>query len=109
MLLSTTRIEKIPGLMDSNHPSFLIHHMDQLIERVTIYKLLGVQFDQNLNWAYHVDRICKSIYAKLYASVPEKLFVGKASRLLNELPKLTREEIDHKKFCVSLKNIFTKL
>ena len=37
IMLLFTRIEKIHGLMDPNHPTFLIHRMNQLIERVTIY------------------------------------------------------------------------
>ena len=36
---------------------------------------------------------------KLVTKTSEKLFVGKASRLLNELPLSIREECDHKRFC----------
>ena len=42
---------------------------------------------------------------KLDTKVSEKLFVGKASRLLNELPEQLRMEVDHSVFCSSLKKI----
>ena len=38
---------------------------------------------------------------KLDTKVSEKLFVGKASRLLNELPEQLRMEDDHSVFCSS--------
>lgn len=37
-------------------------------------------------------------------SCSEKLFTGKASRLLNDIPKEIREIIDHKEFCRKLRN-----
>lgn len=42
---------------------------------------------------------------KLDTKVSEKLFVGKASRLLNELPEPLRMEADHSIFCSSLKKL----
>ena len=42
---------------------------------------------------------------KLDTKVSEKLFVGKASRLLNELPEQLRMEVEHSVFCSSLKKI----
>ena len=66
MLFSTSRMGKLHDLMNPNHATFHIHHMDQRIERITVYKLLGIQFDQNLNWETHIEKICQSVYSKLY-------------------------------------------
>ena len=38
------------------------------------------------------------IVSKYEINVSDKLFLGKASRLLNDLPKAIREEPDHKNF-----------
>ena len=43
------------------------------------------------------------IISKYNVNVSDKLFIGKASRLLNEIPKTIREEPDPKKFRNSLK------
>ena len=43
-------------------------------------------------------RNAEEIDSKYEINVSEKLFVGKASRLLNDLPKTIREEPDHKRF-----------
>ena len=66
MLLSTLRMSNLHDFMNPDHATFHIYHSDQLIERVTVYKLLGIQFDQNLNWETHIDKLCQSVYAKLY-------------------------------------------
>ena len=85
--------------------------MDQVIERVTVYKLLGVQFDENLNWEHHVDNMCKSIYAKLYVlrylrrtasfrlrkQLAESLLLTKiyyCSSLFFNLPQLQLKKLD---------------
>ena len=41
---------------------------------------------------------------KFDTRISEKLFIGKGSRLFNEIPKVIREEVNHKKFCGLLKN-----
>ena len=66
MLLSTSRMGKLHDLANPTHPTYHIHHTNQLIERVAVYKLLGVQFDENLNWEAHINKLCQSVYAKLY-------------------------------------------
>ena len=50
MLLSTSRMAQLHDLTNPDHATFHIYHTDQLIERVPVYKLLGIQFDENLNW-----------------------------------------------------------
>eukprot|EP00111_Clytia_hemisphaerica_P011308 TCONS_00033109-protein len=73
MLLSTSRMGKLHDLANPTHPTFHIHHTNQLIERVIVYKLLGVQFDENLNWEAHVNKICQSVYKLLGVQFDENL------------------------------------
>ena len=54
-------------------------------------------------------RNVEEIVSKYEINVSDKLFIGKASRLLNDLPKAIREEPDHKKFRCSLKKYLLDL
>ena len=67
MLFSTSRMRQLHNLANPENVTFHIYHTNQLVERVNEYKLLGIQFDQHLNWEIHIEKVCnKSIYAKLY-------------------------------------------
>jgi hypothetical protein len=48
----------IPDLLSANDCGF--------IERVTVFKLLGVHFNSNLNWNDHVSSICSKANSRLY-------------------------------------------
>ena len=57
----------------------------------------------NLRAAGRPTRNVEEIDSSYLCNVSEKLFIGKASRLLNDLPKAIREEADSNKFHSSLK------
>ena len=65
MLFSTTQLSRVHHLDDKDHPSFNVEYEGSVIERTTCYKLLGVQFDQHLNWKQHVDKVVKAVNSKL--------------------------------------------
>jgi len=67
MLFSTTQLSRVHHLDDKQHPSFNVEYKGSKIERTTCYKLLGVQFDQHLDWKQHVDKIAKAVNSKLNA------------------------------------------
>ena len=66
MLLSSSRIAKLHHLNDPANLTFNFKHQGQPIERVTCYKLLGVQLDQHLNWENQIKKICSCVYSRLY-------------------------------------------
>jgi len=65
MLFSTPQLSRVHHLDDRQHPSFNVNYEGFPIERMTCYKLLGVQFDQHLDWKQHVDKISKAVNGKL--------------------------------------------
>ena len=36
-----------------------------VIEQCTMIKCLGVIIDEHLSWSYHVDYVCKKVYASI--------------------------------------------
>ena len=66
MLLSSSRIAKLHHLNDPANLTFNFKHQGQPIERVTCYKLLGVQLDQHLNWENQIKKVCSCVYSRLY-------------------------------------------
>ena len=68
MLLNTTKTKEMivyfgKRFSDTDIPALIIN--DQQIERVNVFKLLGVVFCSNLNWQHHIDYILKKA-AKRY-------------------------------------------
>ena len=66
MLITTSRISKIHNLNDPANETFHIKHHGQPIERVSNYKLLGILFDQHLNWDNQIKRVSSSVYCRLF-------------------------------------------
>ena len=40
-------------------------HNGEPIERVNKRKILGIHFDENLSWSYHINNVTQSSYATL--------------------------------------------
>lgn len=57
MIIGTSKNDNIPHLINSNSES---------IERVTVFKLLGLTVDNNLKWNSHVNSICAKASSRLY-------------------------------------------
>jgi len=57
MLLGSIRKDTIPYLIDNNN---------EAIERVTVFKLLGLTIDKNLKWNSHVNSICTKASSRLF-------------------------------------------
>lgn len=51
------KVKKTKYMLMGSHP--------RLIERVTVYKSLGVSSDESLSWKAHIDEISKKISAGL--------------------------------------------
>jgi len=64
-LCSSEQLSRVHHLDDKDHPSFNVKYEGFVIERTTCYKLLGVQFDQHLDWKQYVDKVVKAINSKL--------------------------------------------
>ena len=47
----------------SNNELFRVMHNGEAIGRVHTQKVLGIHFDENLSWLYHVNNIIQSFYA----------------------------------------------
>ena len=45
--------------------SIRIEFNGDVIEQCTMMKCLGVMIDEHLSWSYHVDYVCKKVYASL--------------------------------------------
>ena len=95
MLLSSSRIAKLHHLNDPANLTFNFKHQGQPIERVTCYKLLGVQLDQHLNWENQIKfvRLLKTVRTPLsspYSFVPSpKTTGGKSPSIETTLLHLT--------------------
>ena len=53
-----------------SYPNFTLRPLvvgNNCIERVSIYKILGVSIDSDLRWNGHVEYICKKACKKLYS------------------------------------------
>ena len=55
MLFSTTRLSQRHNL--NNNELFKLMHKGKTIERVNTKKILGIHFDENLTWSYHVNNV----------------------------------------------------
>ena len=49
----------------NNNELFKVMHNGEPIERVNKKKILGIHFDENLSWSYHVNNVTQSSYATL--------------------------------------------
>ena len=63
MLFSTTQLSQKHNF--NNNELFRVMRNSEAIERVNTKKNLGIHFDQNLSWSYHVNSIIQSSYATL--------------------------------------------
>ena len=57
MLIGPIKNDNIPHLINSN---------SEAIERVTVFKLLGLTIDNNLKWNSHVNSICAKASSRIY-------------------------------------------
>ena len=57
MLIGAIKNDTIPYLINSN---------TEAIERVTVFKLLGLTVDNSLKWNNHVNSICSKASSRLY-------------------------------------------
>ena len=44
---------------------FTVMHNGEAVERVNTKKILGIHFDENLSWSYHVNNVIQSSYETL--------------------------------------------
>ena len=49
----------------NNNELFKLMHNGKAIERLNTKKILGIHFDENLSWSYHVNNVIQSSYATL--------------------------------------------
>ena len=63
MLFSSKRLSRTHNLQDSNICEIKQNNLQ--LERVTEYKLLGIEFNEHLDWSNHFQNVIKSCYAKL--------------------------------------------
>ena len=59
-----------------------IHIENQSINTVKLQKLLGIYIDNNLDWKYQVDHICKTISSRLFLFTKIKKYLDKKCRIL---------------------------
>ena len=63
ILFSPTQLIQRHNL--NNNELFKVMHNGEAIERVKTKKILGIHFDENLSWSYHVNNVIRSSYATL--------------------------------------------
>ena len=63
MLFSTQQLSTRHNLDDAFHS---ITNNNVKIDRVDVWKVLGIHFDQHLDWDIHFNKMLKSAYSKLY-------------------------------------------
>jgi len=68
ILFSTPQMAKNHQLNRETHATFNITHHEKHIARETSYKLLGVHFDQHLNWEQHLNQLTRAIYGSSMCS-----------------------------------------
>ena len=73
MLFSTTQLSQRHNL--NNNELFKLMHNGKAIERLNTKKILGIHFDENLSWSYHVNNVIQSSYATLRSFRQFKRFV----------------------------------
>ena len=72
MLFSTTHPNQKHNL--NNNELFRVMHNGEAIERVNPEKILGIHFDENLSWSYHVNNVIQSSNATLRSLCQFKRF-----------------------------------
>jgi len=65
MNINITKTKEMIVGANINPPPQLIFN-DEIIERVLVYKLLGVLIDTNLKWDNHIDSICSKASLRLH-------------------------------------------
>jgi len=65
MNINITKTKEMIVGANVNPPPQLIFN-DEIIERVFVYKLLGVLIDTNLKWDNHIDSICSKASSRLH-------------------------------------------
>jgi len=65
MNINTTKTKEMIVGANVNPPPQLIFY-DKIIDRVFVYKLLGVVIHTNLKWDNHIDSICSKASSKLH-------------------------------------------
>ena len=63
MLFSSTQLNQRDNL--NNNKLFKVMHKDETIERGNTKMILGIYFDENLSWSYHVNNVIQSSYTTL--------------------------------------------
>ena len=63
MLFSTIQLSQRHNL--NSKGLFKVMYNGKAIERVNTKKILGIHFDENLSWSYHVNNLIQSFYATL--------------------------------------------
>ena len=92
-------------------------HSGKAIERVNTKKILGIHFDENLSWSYHVNNVIQSSYAtlrslrqfkrftpyKVRKSLAETLIISKIRYCLVVYSQLKKYQFnDYKKLKIGL-------
>jgi len=65
MNINITKTKEMIVGANVNPPLHLIFD-DEIIERVFVYKLLGVLIDTNLKWDNHINSICSKASSRLH-------------------------------------------
>ena len=65
LILNVKKIPKSRSKLDLLSDNFTVKVTNVHIERVTVYKSLGISIDENLSWNTHIDEISKRTSAGL--------------------------------------------
>ena len=75
----------------NNKELFTVKHNGEAVERVNMKKILGIHFDENLSWSYHVNNVIQSSYETLRRLRQFKRFTPyKALKSLAEILIISR-------------------
>ena len=71
-LSSTTQLSQRHNL--NNKELFKVMYNGEGVERVNTKTILGIHFDENLSWLYHVNNVVQPSYAALRSLCQFKIF-----------------------------------